>query len=75
MDVATFEWLRTHEGPALLGLAAEALHAADGDAAAAAEQVRRRAGAASPEQRAAALSQVVLRVKAVAKLGEDAVHL
>ena len=75
MDVATFDWLRTADGSALMAVAAGALADSDGDAVAAAEQVRRRATEASPERRAAALSQVVLRVKAVPKLGPDAVHM
>jgi SAM-dependent methyltransferase len=75
VDVATFDWLRGSEGAALLDVAATAYADADGDPVAAAEHVRRRAGAATPEQRAAALSQVALRVRAVAKLGPEALDM
>jgi SAM-dependent methyltransferase len=75
MDVATFDWLRGPDGAPLLELAAAAFADAHGDPVAAAEQVRRRAGDVTPEQRAAALSQVSLRVRAVAKLGEDALRM
>ena len=75
MDVATFDWLRTSDGSALLAVAAAAYADADGDPVAAAENVRRRAPAAAPEQRAAALSQVALRVRAVPKLGPEALEM
>lgn len=70
MDVATFQWLLTDEGTALLAAAARAQE--QGDPVRAAEEVRRLAPAASPEQRAAALSQAALRERGRAKLGEAA---
>lgn len=75
MDLVTFEWLLTPEGAGLMDVAAQAMAAADGDPVAAAELVRRLATAATPEHRAAALSQVSLRMKAVRKLGEDAMRM
>jgi SAM-dependent methyltransferase len=75
VDVETFEWLLTESGGALLDLATTALIETDGDPVRAAEVVRRGADAASAEQRAAALSIVNLRVKAVAKLGPDALRM
>jgi hypothetical protein len=75
VDVATFDWLRGPNGAPLLALASAAYADTDGDPVAAAEQVRRRARDATPEQRAAALSQVSLRVRAVPKLGEDALRM
>jgi SAM-dependent methyltransferase len=71
MDLGTFDWLLTEDGGRLLDVAAEALAAAEGDPVRAAELVRRR-GDATPDRRAAALSQVTLRVRAAAKLGPDA---
>ena len=75
MDVATFDWLRGSDGTALLDLVATAWADADGDPVTAADQVRRRATGASPEQRAAALSQVALRIRAVPKLGPEALQM
>ena len=72
MDAETFAWLLSPEGGTLVEVASQAYAEHDGDPVGAAEQVRRRAPAADAARRAAALSQVALRVRARAKLGEDA---
>ena len=65
MDLATFQWLLTDDGQALLAAAT----AAEGTPLQVQKQLRERA---EPDQVAAALGQVELRRHAVAKLGEDA---
>ncbi|HEY1134506.1 MAG TPA: methyltransferase domain-containing protein [Nocardioides sp.] len=70
MDLATFRWLLTHDGRTLLEVAARAYADADGDPVRAAATVRRTEP--DPERSAAALTQVGLRVRGVAKFGEDA---
>jgi SAM-dependent methyltransferase len=74
VDLEIFEWLLTPEGTALMAVAAEAVADADGDPVAAADLVRRRTQE-SAERRAAALTQVGLRVKGVAKFGPDALQM
>jgi SAM-dependent methyltransferase len=73
VDLETFEWLLTAPGQELLRIAAEAWTDHDGDPVRAAAAVRRTE--ADPERAAAALTQVSLRVRAVAKFGADAVHM
>ncbi|MCD6639010.1 MAG: SAM-dependent methyltransferase [Nocardioides sp.] len=75
MDLTTFEWLLTSGGAALIAVAEEAVADADGDPVAAAEAVRRRVPEATAEHRAAALTQVTLRMRAVPKFGPDALRL
>ena len=65
MDLATFRWLLTEDGQALLAAATTA----EGTPLQVQRQLRERA---EPDQVAAALSQVELRRHAVAKLGDDA---
>lgn len=76
MDLATFEWLLTDDGSRLVDLATDALASADGDPVQAADRLRRDAPAGvTAEQRAAALTQVNLRVRAVEKFGADAMRM
>lgn len=73
MDLETFRWLLTHDGRTLLDVAARAYADADGDPVRAAAAVRRTEP--DPERSAAALTQVGLRVRGVAKFGEDALRM
>lgn len=73
MDLATFQWLLTPDGQQLLLTAAQAYADADGDPVRAAAQVRKAEDDA--DRAAAALTQVELRVKAVGKLGDEALRL
>lgn len=73
MDLATFRWLLTADGRTLLEVAARAYADADGDPVRAAAAVRRTEPDA--ERAAAALTQVGLRVRGVAKFGEDALRM
>lgn len=73
MDLETFRWLLTHDGRTLLDVAARAYADADGDPVRAAATVRRTEP--DPERSAAALTQVGLRVRGVAKFGEDALRM
>ena len=74
MDLETFRWLLTDDGQRLIGAAATAYADHDGDPVGAANALR---GAAEvdPDRRAAALTQVQLRVRAVPKFGEDALRM
>ncbi|MFN8193399.1 MAG: class I SAM-dependent methyltransferase [Nocardioidaceae bacterium] len=73
MDLETFRWLLTDDGQRLLLRATEAFVDADGDPVASATAVRRHEP--DPDRAAAALTQVQLRVRAVPKLGDDAVRM
>lgn len=73
MDLETFEWLLTEEGQWLLVRVTDAYVDTAGDPVAAASAVRRIE--ADPARAAAALTQVDLRVKAVAKFGDEAVRM
>lgn len=73
VELESFEWLLTPPGQELLRIAAEAWADHDGDPVRAATAVRR--AEPDPERAAAALTQVSLRVKGVAKFGPDAVHM
>lgn len=73
MDLETFRWLLTHDGRTLLDVAARAYADADGDPVRAVATVRRTEP--DPERSAAALTQVGLRVRGVAKFGEDALRM
>lgn len=73
MDLHTFEWLLTDHGQQLLTIASDAYADHDGDPVRAASAVRRTEPDA--ERAAAALTQVSLRVKGVAKFGEDALRM
>lgn len=73
MDLETFEWLLTPAGQELLTIAADTWADHDGDPVKSAAAVRRTE--ANPERAAAALTQVSLRVKGVAKFGADAVQM
>ncbi|MEZ5091411.1 hypothetical protein [Nocardioides sp.] len=73
MELDTFRWLLTADGQQLLLTAAQAYADADGDPVRSAAQVRRQEPDA--DRAAAALTQVELRVKAVPKLGEEALRL
>lgn len=70
MDVETLTWLLTDEGQRLLAEASAAYDAHDGDVVRAGAAVRR--VETDPARAAAALTQAQLRVRAVAKLGDDA---
>jgi len=74
VDVETFEWLLTDGGQRLLVQAARSSAEHQGDPVAAASSLRS-VGGADAERSAAALTQVQLRVRAVPKLGEDAVRM
>jgi SAM-dependent methyltransferase len=67
MDVPTLEWLLTEAGRDLLEVAMEAYADAAGDPVRAATAVRK--AEPDPERAAAALTQVELRTRAVAKFG------
>ncbi|NYG55030.1 THUMP-like domain-containing protein [Nocardioides perillae] len=73
MDLDAFRWLLTDAGQQLLVEATHAWADADGDVVRAAAAVRRTEPVA--EHAAAALTQVQLRARAVAKLGDDAVRM
>lgn len=73
MDLDAFRWLLTDAGQQLLGRAAHAYADAAGDPVAAASAVRRIEPDAA--RATAALSQVQLRVRAVAKFGDDALRM
>ncbi len=73
MDLPTFRWLLTPEGQQLLLTAAQAYADSDGDPVRAADRVRK--AEADADRAAAALTQVELRVRAVAKFGEEALRL
>lgn len=73
MDLDTFTWLLTDDGQRLLDRAAHLYADHEGDPLAAAAAVRRVEPDA--ERAAAALTQVQLRVRAVAKFGEDALRM
>ena len=76
MDLATFSWLLTDDGQRLIEAAATAYADHDGDPVGAATALRGSAsGEADPDRRAAALTQVQLRVRAVPKLGADALRM
>lgn len=68
MDVETFRWLLTPAGQRLLAIAAEVYDGRDGDPVASASALRRTHPDA--DRTAAALTQVQLRRRAVAKFGE-----
>jgi SAM-dependent methyltransferase len=68
LDIETFRWLLTSEGQQLMVIATEAYVDADGDPVRAASSVRRTEPNA--EKAAAAMTQVDLRRRAVAKFGE-----
>lgn len=74
MDLETFEWLLTGDGQRLLARAAHSYADHQGDPVAAASSLRS-VGGAGAERSAAALTQVQLRVRAVPKLGEDALRM
>jgi len=74
VDVETFEWLLTANGQRLLVQAAHSYADHPGDPVAAASSLRS-VGGADAERSAAALTQVQLRVRAVPKLGEDALRM
>lgn len=71
MDLETFRWLLTDDGQALLG-EATALVEGGADALSAGSALRR---TTTGERAAAALTQVDLRARAVAKLGADAARM
>ena len=73
MDRDAFEWLLTGDGQRLLELATHAWVDADGDPVRSAAAVRRLE--ADPDRASAALTQVQLRARAVAKFGDDAVRM
>lgn len=73
MDVATIEWLTTAGGRRLLDLAADAYVDADGDPVRAASAIRRCEPDA--DRASAALTQVQLRARAVAKFGDLATRM
>lgn len=73
MDLDTFRWLLSEPGQRLLVAATEAYVEADADPMAASDAVHRLD--ADPDHAAAALTQVSLRARAVAKLGADATRM
>jgi SAM-dependent methyltransferase len=73
VDLETFRWLLTDDGQRLLLLATEAYVDASGDPVVSATAVRRHEP--DPDRSAAALTQVQLRARAVAKFGDDAVRM
>ncbi|MDO7868731.1 class I SAM-dependent methyltransferase [Nocardioides jiangxiensis] len=73
MDLDAFRWLLTDAGQQLLDRAAHAYADVAGDPVAAASAVRRLEP--DPDRATAALSQVQLRVRAVAKFGDDALRM
>jgi SAM-dependent methyltransferase len=72
VDLEAFRWLLTEEGQRLLARAAQVYADHAGDPVRAATTLRREA---DPPRSAAALTQVELRVRGVAKLGEDALRM
>lgn len=68
MDLETFAWLQSYDGQRLLDRARDL----DGDALRRGEVLRKEA---SPERVAAALTQLDLRARAVAKFGDDAARM
>jgi hypothetical protein len=73
VDLETFRWLLTAEGQQLLVRATEEYVDAEGDPVAAASAVRRQE--VDADRAAAALTQVGLRVKGVAKFGDEALRM
>lgn len=73
MELDTFAWLLTDPGQQLLEITAHAYADHGGDALAANAAVRR--AEPDPERSAAAMTQVSLRVKGVAKFGTDALKM
>ena len=73
VDLETFRWLLTDEGQRLLLLATDAYVDAGGDPVVSATAVRRLEP--DPDRAAAALTQVQLRARAVAKFSDDAVRM
>ena len=73
MDLDSFRWLLTDDGQRLLAQATHAYADADGDPVRAAAAVRRIEPDA--DRSAAALTQVQLRARAVAKFGDEAVRM
>ncbi|HQR27926.1 MAG TPA: class I SAM-dependent methyltransferase [Nocardioides sp.] len=73
MDLETFRWLLTPEGQQQLLRATEVYVAHEGDPVGAAAEMRR--SEPDPDRAAVALTQVGLRVRAVAKLGERALRM
>ncbi|QWZ06900.1 methyltransferase domain-containing protein [Nocardioides panacis] len=73
MDLDAFRWLLTEPGQALLVRATQLYVAHAGDPVRTATALRRHD--VSPEHAAAALTQVDLRARAVAKLGDDAARM
>lgn len=73
VDLDTFTWLLGADGQRLLERASHLYADHDGDPLAAAAAVRK--VEADPERAAAALTQVQLRVRGVAKFGEDALRM
>src|SRR5690606_16978983 len=73
VDLDTFQWLLTDDGQRLLERASHLYADHDGDPLAAAAAVRKVEPDA--ERSAAALTQVQLRVRAVAKFGDDALRM
>lgn len=73
VDLDTFTWLLTADGQRLLERASHLYADHEGDPLAAAAAVRK--VDSDPERAAAALTQVQLRVKGVAKFGEDALRM
>jgi len=73
MDLETFRWLLTPDGQRLLERATHVYLDVHGDPVRAASDVRKLEG--DPDRAAAALTQVQLRAKAVAKFGDDAQHM
>ncbi|CUR59312.1 Putative RNA methylase [metagenome] len=73
MDLETFRWLLGPDGQRLLGQATHVYVDAEGDPVRAAAGVRRVEPDA--DRAAAALTQVGLRARAVAKFGDDAVRM
>ncbi|WP_110182865.1 THUMP-like domain-containing protein [Nocardioides solisilvae] len=73
MDLETFRWLLTDDGQRLLDRATHAYADAEGDPLRATAAVRRTEPDA--DRAAAALTTVQLRVRAVPKMGEDAVRM
>ncbi|MEO5709229.1 MAG: class I SAM-dependent methyltransferase [Nocardioidaceae bacterium] len=74
VDLVAFRWLLTEPGQALLARAAQVHVDHAGDPVRTANALRQ-GGAVDPSHAAAALTQVDLRVRAVAKLGEDAARM
>ncbi len=73
VDLDAFRWLLTDAGQRLLNRAAQMYGDHAGDPVRTATALRREAS--DPAHAAAALTQVALRAKAVAKLGEDAARM